>query len=180
MGQVENLLFLNSPYWTFWVHGVDGLEVRFSEISARRTDIDYHDLVDMTAFNTDGFDVTGALPPPRPAVPVLMSVRASHCVYVCLCVWRACDVLVPFPLSRYRTQCVDPRLRDMEPGRHHRRQGRFAEHAFRADYCKRSGPYDRVHWLFHSAKHYLPRLLHAQHIQGTVCYATPRRCVCMP
>ncbi|CAE7523624.1 pgaC [Symbiodinium microadriaticum] len=56
---VENILFLNSPYWTFWVHDVDGLEVRFSEISARRTDIDYHDLVDMTAFNTDGFDVTG-------------------------------------------------------------------------------------------------------------------------
>eukprot|EP00091_Calanus_sinicus_P005201 TRINITY_DN15603_c0_g1_i1.p1 TRINITY_DN15603_c0_g1~~TRINITY_DN15603_c0_g1_i1.p1 ORF type:complete len:157 (+),score=41.35 TRINITY_DN15603_c0_g1_i1:102-572(+) len=31
---VENLLFLNSPYWTFWVHQVDGLEVRFCEISA--------------------------------------------------------------------------------------------------------------------------------------------------
>jgi polygalacturonase len=56
---VENLLFLDSPYWTFWVHDVDGLEVRFSEISARRTDADYHDIIDITAFNTDGFDVTG-------------------------------------------------------------------------------------------------------------------------
>ena len=29
---VENIFFLNSPYWTFWVHGVDGLEVRYCEI----------------------------------------------------------------------------------------------------------------------------------------------------
>jgi len=56
---VENILFLNSPYWTFWVHGVDGLEVRFCEISARRTDDDHHGIIDITAFNTDGFDVTG-------------------------------------------------------------------------------------------------------------------------
>lgn len=56
---VENLLFLDSAYWTFWVHEVDGLEVRFSEISARRTDFENHTLVDMSAFNTDGFDVTG-------------------------------------------------------------------------------------------------------------------------
>jgi pectate lyase len=55
----ENLIFKNSPYWTFWVHEVDGLEVRFCEISARRTDKDRHTLVDMSAFNTDGFDVTG-------------------------------------------------------------------------------------------------------------------------
>jgi polygalacturonase len=56
---VENLLFLDSPYWTFWVHGVDGLEVRHSEISARRTTFENHSLVDMSAFNTDGFDVSG-------------------------------------------------------------------------------------------------------------------------
>jgi len=56
---VENILFLNSPYWTFWVHGVDGLEVRFCEISARRTNDDHHGIIEMTAFNTDGFDVSG-------------------------------------------------------------------------------------------------------------------------
>jgi polygalacturonase len=56
---VENILFLDSPYWTFYVNRVDGLEVRFSEISARRTDFENHTLIDMTAFNTDGFDVTG-------------------------------------------------------------------------------------------------------------------------
>jgi len=56
---VENILFLDSPYWTFWVDDVDGLEVRYCEISARRTDDDHHGIIDITAFNTDGFDVTG-------------------------------------------------------------------------------------------------------------------------
>jgi len=56
---VENIFFLNSPYWTFWVHGVDGLEVRYCEISAKRTDQDHHGIIDMTAFNTDGYDVSG-------------------------------------------------------------------------------------------------------------------------
>lgn len=56
---VENLLFLNSPYWTFWVHGVDGLEVRYSDVDARRDNSEEHTLLDLTAFNTDGFDVTG-------------------------------------------------------------------------------------------------------------------------
>jgi polygalacturonase len=41
------------------VWGVDGLEVRHVDISARRTNVSSHDPVDMTAFNTDGFDVTG-------------------------------------------------------------------------------------------------------------------------
>jgi len=56
---VENIFFLDSPYWTFWVHDVDGLEVRNCEISARRSNQDNHNIIDMTAFNTDGFDVSG-------------------------------------------------------------------------------------------------------------------------
>jgi hypothetical protein len=56
---VENIIFQNSPYWTFWVHEVDGLEVRFCDITARRTTINRHDLIDLSGFNTDGFDVTG-------------------------------------------------------------------------------------------------------------------------
>ena len=56
---VENLVFKNSPYWTFWAHEIDGLEVRFTDIIAQRTSKDEHDLVDLSAFNTDGFDVTG-------------------------------------------------------------------------------------------------------------------------
>jgi hypothetical protein len=56
---VENLYLQNSPYWTFWAPNSNGLEVRNTDISARRDDKDQHGLIDMTAFNTDGFDVTG-------------------------------------------------------------------------------------------------------------------------
>ena len=56
---IENVLFLNSPYWTTYFTDVNGLEIRHSAIDARRMDDDGHNLIDMTAFNTDGFDVTG-------------------------------------------------------------------------------------------------------------------------
>jgi hypothetical protein len=56
---VENLFFLNSAYWTFLSDNSDGLEVRFCDISARRDHDDGHDIIDITAFNTDGYDVTG-------------------------------------------------------------------------------------------------------------------------
>lgn len=56
---VENLFLKNSPYWTFWAPSSNGLEVRDSVIHAARDDDDGHDVIDLTAFNTDGFDVTG-------------------------------------------------------------------------------------------------------------------------
>jgi polygalacturonase len=56
---IENIFFKNSPYWTTNFNDMDGLEIRHSKIDARRTDKDGHDIVDMTAFNTDGFDVSG-------------------------------------------------------------------------------------------------------------------------
>ena len=56
---VERLYLHNSPYWTFYCVGCVGLEVRHSSIDARRTQKDAHGLIDLTAFNTDGFDVTG-------------------------------------------------------------------------------------------------------------------------
>lgn len=55
----ENVFFKNSPYWTFTMDSIDGLEVRYCTIDARRTDNDRHGIIDLTAFNTDGFDVTG-------------------------------------------------------------------------------------------------------------------------
>lgn len=56
----ENIMFKDSPYWTFWVTHVDGLEVRNCEIDARRDHTaDHHNLIELSAFNTDGFDVTG-------------------------------------------------------------------------------------------------------------------------
>ncbi|EGG14552.1 hypothetical protein DFA_12328 [Cavenderia fasciculata] len=56
---LENIVFINSPYWTVWIYNVDGLEIRQSHISNRRNDYDGHDFYNLEAFNTDGFDVTG-------------------------------------------------------------------------------------------------------------------------
>ncbi|RYH29912.1 hypothetical protein EON65_06860 [archaeon] len=56
---VENLLFKNSPYWTFWSEESDGLLIRHSDVDARWTNADKHTMIDLQAFNTDGFDVTG-------------------------------------------------------------------------------------------------------------------------
>ena len=56
---IEHILLRNSPYWTFWAPYVDTLEIRHTTIDARRTQFDGHSFFDITAFNTDGFDVTG-------------------------------------------------------------------------------------------------------------------------
>lgn len=56
---VENLLFKDSPYWTFWAEYCDGLVVRYSDVDVRWDRQDKHTLIDLQAFNTDGFDVTG-------------------------------------------------------------------------------------------------------------------------
>ena len=56
---VENLLFKDSPYWTFYAEKSDGLIVRYSEVDVRWDNKDFHSLIDLQAFNTDGFDVTG-------------------------------------------------------------------------------------------------------------------------
>ena len=56
---VEKLLLKDSPRFTFYAKDVSDLVVRYTDISARRTNTSYHDLFDLTAFNTDGFDVSG-------------------------------------------------------------------------------------------------------------------------
>jgi hypothetical protein len=56
---VENLLLKNSPYWTTFFEQSDGLLIRHADIDARWTNADYHTLIDLQAFNTDGWDVTG-------------------------------------------------------------------------------------------------------------------------
>jgi hypothetical protein len=55
----EHILLKDSPFWSFWVTGVEGLIVRYSSVDARITDSDRHTALDLTAFNTDGFDVEG-------------------------------------------------------------------------------------------------------------------------
>lgn len=56
---VENIFMKEPPYWTFWANRARGLEVRNSHIDARRDSSDSHDVYDLTAYNTDGFDVSG-------------------------------------------------------------------------------------------------------------------------
>ena len=56
---IEKLLFKDSPFWTFWAEDCDGLIVRYSKVDVRWDQKDKHTLLDLTAFNTDGFDVTG-------------------------------------------------------------------------------------------------------------------------
>ena len=56
---IDNIYFKDSPYWNVLLDDVANVEIKWSNVSARRTNIDYHDLYDLTAFNTDGFDVAG-------------------------------------------------------------------------------------------------------------------------
>jgi len=57
---VENILLKNSPYWTFLANDIANLEIRNTDVDARfNPNIQYHNLNEMTAFNTDGFDVAG-------------------------------------------------------------------------------------------------------------------------
>jgi len=56
---VENIFFKDSPYWTVYIHAVDGLEIRNSRVEAYRISRTSHTVIDLSAFNTDGFDFTG-------------------------------------------------------------------------------------------------------------------------
>ncbi len=56
---IEHLLLKNSPYWTTWFSQVDGLEIRYSDISNRRSEHPGHDVYNLGALNTDGWDVQG-------------------------------------------------------------------------------------------------------------------------
>jgi polygalacturonase len=56
---VEHLLLKDSPFWTFYAQQSNGLIVRYTDVDARWTDEDSHTLLDLQAFNTDGFDVSG-------------------------------------------------------------------------------------------------------------------------
>jgi len=56
---VENLLFLNAARFSFTSSQLDWAVIRYCEISARRTQRDDHTAIDLSAFNTDGFDVAG-------------------------------------------------------------------------------------------------------------------------
>eukprot|EP00978_Attheya_sp_CCMP212_P032384 scaffold126150_cov60-Attheya_sp.AAC.20 len=56
---IEKLVFRDPPLYTMFLRGLDGMTIRYVSIVARRTRADGHRLVDMSAFNTDGIDVSG-------------------------------------------------------------------------------------------------------------------------
>ena len=56
---VENIYLKDSPFWTFYAERSDGLTIRYVDVDARWDQANSHTLLDLQAFNTDGFDVTG-------------------------------------------------------------------------------------------------------------------------
>jgi Glycosyl hydrolases family 28 len=56
---IEHITFQDSPYHTIYLQGVEDVTIRHISIVARRTPIDGHSLIDLSAFNTDGIDVGG-------------------------------------------------------------------------------------------------------------------------
>ena len=58
---VEHLHLLNSPYWTTEFADVDQVVIRYCDIAVRwNADADDHSGLELTAFNTDGFDLSGS------------------------------------------------------------------------------------------------------------------------
>lgn len=56
---IEKIILQDSPYHTLYLDAVNRVEVRDMSIVARRTEEDGHTWVDLTAFNTDGIDISG-------------------------------------------------------------------------------------------------------------------------
>ena len=56
---IEKLFLKDAPYWTTWFSGLDGLEIRYADISNRRSKHEGHDPYNLGALNTDGWDVSG-------------------------------------------------------------------------------------------------------------------------
>jgi hypothetical protein len=56
---IENLIFQDSPYHTIYLEAAENATIRHVSIVARRTHADGHNLIDLSAFNTDGIDVSG-------------------------------------------------------------------------------------------------------------------------
>ena len=48
----EYILLRNAPFWSFYAQNVDGLVVRHAQVDVRVTPINYHDLINLQAFNT--------------------------------------------------------------------------------------------------------------------------------
>lgn len=56
---IEYIIFRDAGLYTLHLHDMDELTIRYISIIARRTTKDGHGIYDLSAFNTDGIDVSG-------------------------------------------------------------------------------------------------------------------------
>lgn len=57
---VEGLVFQDSPFYHLSMYNVSRVEIREISVISRRTESSSHSLLDLSAFNTDGIDVSGS------------------------------------------------------------------------------------------------------------------------
>jgi Glycosyl hydrolases family 28 len=57
--RLSNWILQDSPYHTLYLEAVEDVIIHHVSIVARRTPLDGHGVIDLTAFNTDGIDVSG-------------------------------------------------------------------------------------------------------------------------
>lgn len=56
---IEYMLFRDAALYTLHLNDMNGLKIRYVSVVARRTHYDGHSFMDLSAFNTDGIDVSG-------------------------------------------------------------------------------------------------------------------------
>ena len=56
---IEYMIFRDAPLYTMNLNDMENLKIRYTSVVARRTHEDGHSLLDLSAFNTDGIDVSG-------------------------------------------------------------------------------------------------------------------------
>lgn len=56
---LENINFVQAPRFNFQSSALRNATIRNCHVDSRRTSADSHGVIDLTAFNTDGFDVSG-------------------------------------------------------------------------------------------------------------------------
>ncbi len=56
---IEYIIFKDAPMYTLYLREMENLKVRYTSVVARRTKRDGHGIYDLSAFNTDGIDVSG-------------------------------------------------------------------------------------------------------------------------
>jgi len=56
---LERIHFVQAPRFNFVSTSLKNATIRYCQVDSRRTSADSHGVIDLTAFNTDGFDVSG-------------------------------------------------------------------------------------------------------------------------